>query len=203
MQCMYVVIYIVLLSWYFSLDFTLSIFAVDICVISTIVHAGKPVECILIIGILKEDMKGSSFRKIYTGGALSKRDAQKFYSALPVIYKSKYKEEKWCVKKRKKNEVWTCESFFRFSPPPPPISFPHYPLYFCKISTYDAAEFIHVKNKQKPSCFTRVEHLLKNYYYYYYDPSVDALPIHEKIYSCLWNSDVDSKISFFCERARY
>ena len=64
---MYVVIYIVLLSWYFSLDFTLSIFVVDICVISTIVHAGKPVECILIIGILKEDMKGSSFRKIYTG----------------------------------------------------------------------------------------------------------------------------------------
>ena len=91
---MYVVIYILLLSWYFSLDFTLSIFVVDICVISTIVHAGKPVECILIIGILKEDMKGSSFRKIYTGGALSKRDAQKFYSALPVIYKSKYKEEK-------------------------------------------------------------------------------------------------------------
>ena len=36
-------------------------------------------------------------------------------SALPVIYKSKYKEEKWCVKKRKKNEVWTCESFFLFS----------------------------------------------------------------------------------------
>ena len=60
-------------------------------------------------------MIGSFFRKIYTGGAVSKRDAQKFYSALPVIYKSKYKEEKWCVKKRKKNEVWTCESFFRFS----------------------------------------------------------------------------------------
>ena len=57
-------------------------------------------------------MIGSFFRKIYTGGAVSKRDAQKFYSALPVIYKSKYKEEKWCVKKRKKNEVWTCESFF-------------------------------------------------------------------------------------------
>ena len=31
---------------------------------------------------------------IYWRGAVSKRDAQKFYSALPVIYKSKYKEEK-------------------------------------------------------------------------------------------------------------
>ena len=37
-------------------------------------------------------MKGSFFRKIYTGGAVSKRDAQKFYSALPVIYKSTKKK---------------------------------------------------------------------------------------------------------------
>ena len=92
---MYVVIYIVLLSWYFSLDFTLSIFVVDICVISTIVHAGKPVECIL---HNNWNIKGRHERFFFQENILEVRYPKEMLknSIAPSLLstKSKYKEEK-------------------------------------------------------------------------------------------------------------